>query len=102
MSKQTKFLSIAIGLLQGMDEYKHDAVVNSMTAERLYEALKRHGLEDEPCESIENKALGRILITVLDENKKGTPCQVKFFKLLEGEDFDDFDRVNGKMERAWR
>lgn len=97
MSKQTKFLSIAIGLLQGMDEYKHDAVVNSMTAERLYEALKRHGLEDGPCEPIENKALGRILITVLDENKKGTPCQVKFFKLLEGEGFDDFDRVNGKI-----
>jgi hypothetical protein len=51
MSKQTKFLSIAIGLLQGMDEYKHDAVVNSMTAERLYEALKRLGLQEDIAES---------------------------------------------------
>ena len=38
MGKETKFLSIAIGLLQGMirDECREDAVISSMNADKLY------------------------------------------------------------------
>ena len=42
MSKETKFLSIAIGLLQGIDrdEGKKDPVVESMNADRLYKFIQ--------------------------------------------------------------
>ena len=42
MSKETKFLSIAIGLLQGLNEDSKvtDKVVSSMNADKLYKFVR--------------------------------------------------------------
>ena len=99
MSKQTKFLSIAIGLLQGKAEFEGDAVINNMTAEKLFGAIKDISGNPEiggmPKE--EDGLKGRLLVKTFDEKGKGVPAQVKLFKLLDGETKESFDRVNGKI-----
>ena len=121
MSKETKFLSIAIGLLQGMrrDAGIKDEVLEKMTAEKLLDyvqfvddkyvdAGKRRTNEvDYPAKNDRNRfhgngiidkdaPLGNIYVETR-RNGKGTPAQVKLFKLLPGEEAGTFDRVNGKI-----
>ena len=114
MSKETKFLSIAIGLLQVTDES-----VNAMDADRLYRYVeyvlrkytdpkKRRINEVDYSDGNDRnrfhqngivkgeKHLGSIFIETRSGGI-GTPAQVKFFKLLPREDAGDFDRVNGKI-----
>ena len=120
MSKETKFLSIAIGLLQGIqkDRGLSDPVLDAMTADRLDNfircarvvcpgAPKRTNEVDYPAKNFRNrfhrngipegcKELGDVYIETT-RHGRGTPAQVKFFKLLENETPEDFDRVNGKI-----
>ncbi|WP_029233174.1 CehA/McbA family metallohydrolase [Butyrivibrio sp. VCB2006] len=121
MSKETKFLSIAIGLLQGIykDEGISDKSVASMDADRLYKyvrvvnesyidpAHKRTNEVDFAGKNDRNRfhnngiigpdvPLGNVFVET-HFSGAGTPAQVKFFKLLEGEDTGNFDRVNGKI-----
>lgn len=121
MSKETKFLSIAIGLLQGLNEDNKvtDKVVASMDADRLYKFVraasdkyvdkkkKRTNEVDYPAGNDRNRLHQNgiiepkpVLGSVFVETRSGgigTPAQVKFFKLLGGEDAGNFDRVNGKI-----
>ena len=121
MSKETKFLSIAIGLLQGIDrdEGKKDPVVESMNADRLYKFIqlvdesyvdktaRRTNEVDYPAKNDRNRfhfngiidrtaPLGNLFVET-KINGHGTPAQVKLFKLLENETPENFDRVNGKI-----
>ena len=121
MSKETKFLSIAIGLLQGLNEDSKvtDKVVSSMNADKLYKFVryasekyvdpskKRTNEMDYPAGNDRNRfhqngiiepkpALGNIFVETRCGGI-GTPAQVKLFKLLEGEEAATFDRVNGKI-----
>ncbi len=121
MSKETKFLSIAIGLLQGLnkDEGLSDRAVDEMNADKLYKYVKfvnetkvdpkkrRTNEVDYPAMNDRNRLhqngiiskdvpLGNLFV----ETKiggVGTPAQVKLFKLLESEEASTFDRVNGKI-----
>jgi hypothetical protein len=121
MSKETKFLSIAIGLLQGImkESGNEDPVVMNMDAERLYNFTR---FVDVICGSTIKKRinetdhagpnkrntfhrngiinphvpLGEIYIET-HCNGVGTPAQIKFFKLLDTESPDDYNRVNGKI-----
>ncbi len=121
MSKETKFLSIAIGLLQGLnkDENITDAVVDAMNADRLYKftqlvnekfvdpSIKRTNETDYNARNDRNRFHGNGLLpgkeefgNIFVETRcfgKGTPAQVKLFKLLENETPESFDRVNGKI-----
>ena len=121
MSKETKFLSIAIGLLQGInrDENISDPVVDAMDADRLYKftqlvnekyvdpKIKRTNETDYKAKNDRNRFHGNGILpetkelgSVFVETRalgKGTPAQVKFFKLLENETPENFDRVNGKI-----
>lgn len=121
MSKETKFLSIAIGLLQGKlkEDGKEDAVASRMDADRLLSftkyALENYKLKgnkrvnevDYPGTNDRNRfhnngivdkngALGSIYIETKCHGQ-GTPAQVKLFKLLPGETPETFNRVNGKI-----
>ena len=121
MSKETKFLSIAIGLLQGIyrEEGVSDKVVSAMDADRLYKyvrvvnekyvdpAHKRTNEVDYSAKNDRNRfhnngiispdvPLGNVFVETRFSGV-GTPAQVKFFKLLEGEEAANFDRVNGKI-----
>ncbi len=121
MSKETKFLSIAIGLLQGMnrDAKIEDAVVDTMDADRLYKftqyvnekyvdlATKRTNETDYKAKNDRNRFHGNGILPEVQELGnifvetrylgKGTPAQVKLFKLLEDETPESFGRVNGKI-----
>ena len=121
MSKETKFLSIAIGLLQGI--YREEGITNkaadSMDADRLYKyvrlvndkyvdkAAKRTNEVDYPAGNDRNRfhhngiispdvPLGNVFVETRTSGV-GTPAQVKFFKLLQEEEPATFDRVNGKI-----
>ena len=121
MSKETKFLSIAIGLLQGInrDEKRIDPVVEAMDADKLYKFTKlvnekfvddksrRTNEVDYPAKNDRNRfhfngivdrmgPLGNLFVETKVAGL-GTPAQVKLFKLLEGETPENFDRVNGKI-----
>ena len=121
MGKETKFLSIAIGLLQGMirDEGREDAVISSMNADKLYKYTRfvNEKYVDDKCRRTNevdyaarndrnrfhfngivdrNAPLGNFFVETR-ENGLGTPAQVKLFKLLENETPETFDRVNGKI-----
>ena len=121
MSKETKFLSIAIGLLQGKlsEEGVDDPVVKEMNADRLYEFTKfavtnfgakiskRTNNVDYDAKNDRNrfhrngilegaKDLGSLIVETRCDGV-GTPAQVKLFKLLEGETPENFNRVNGKI-----
>ncbi len=121
MSKETKFLSIAIGLLQGQLREKgiKDKLVEDMTADRLLNfiqcvdvvcgpgAARRTNEVDHKASNERNtlhrngllpddKNLGSIFVETTCDGL-GTPAQIKFFKLLEGETPEEFDRVNGKI-----
>ena len=121
MSKETKFLSIAIGLLQGMarDEGRKDPAIETMDADKLYKFTKlvnekyvdkkncRTNEVDYPAMNDRNRfhfngivdrngVLGNFFVET-KENGLGTPAQVKLFKLLENEKPETFDRVNGKI-----
>ncbi len=120
MGKETKFLSIAIGLLQGKfrEEHKEDDVVRDMTADRLYDftryaikncsnGKKRTNEVDYSASNQRNRFhcngilegatdLGDLYVETRCEGV-GTPSQVKLFKLLPGETAENFDRVNGKI-----
>ena len=120
MSKETKFLSIAIGLLQGQlrEKGQSDPIVDGMDAERLVNFIRyakvvcpggkaRTNEVDYPAPNKRNRfhrngipenctELGDVFIETTCKGL-GTPAQVKFFKLLEGENFENFDRVNGKI-----
>ena len=114
MSKETKFLSIAIGLLQGKlkEEGKRDEVVSGMDAGRLLtfteyalanyklKGKKRVNEVDYPGPNDRNRfhnngivdkngALGSIYIETKCHGQ-GTPAQVKLFKLLPGETPENF------------
>ena len=121
MSKETKFLSIAIGLLQGKlkEEGKEDSIVATMEADRLL-SLTRYALShyelkgqkrvnevDYPASNDRNRfhnngivdkngPLGSIYVETKC-NGQGIPAQVKLFKLLPGETPENFNRVNGKI-----
>ena len=121
MSKETKFLSIAIGLLQGMnrDEKTSDSVVDAMDADRLYKftqlvnekyvdpKTRRTNETDYKAKNDRNRFHGNGILPGVQELGnifvetrylgKGTPAQVKLFKLLENETPENFDRVNGKI-----
>lgn len=119
--KETKFLSIAIGLLQGQNAQNgiSDKAVDEMDADRLYKlvraAVDNYGTDiakrvnpvDRPGSNQRNRFhgngiadphgdLGNVYIETVCGDK-GTPAQVKFFKLLEGESLENFDRVNGQI-----
>lgn len=120
MSKETKFLSIAIGLLQGLlqESGQTDPVVENMDADRLYNFFSyarivcpgsrpRTNEVDYPDKNKRNRfhrngipascsALGDVFVETTCKGL-GTPAQVKFFKLLEGETYENFDRVNGRI-----
>ena len=121
MSKETKFLSIAIGLLQGLnrDDGKKDPVVEAMDADKLYKftqlvddkyvdkKARRTTEVDYPAKNDRNRfhyngivdrtaPLGDLFVET-KINGHGTPAQVKLFKLLEDETPENFDRVNGKI-----
>ncbi len=119
MSKETKFLSIAIGLMQGIQKEKgiSDPVLENMKADRLDNFIRcaqvvcpgkrRTNEVDYPAKNSRNrfhrngipegcKDLGDVYIET-SRNGRGLPAQVKFFKLLENETPEDFDRVNGKI-----
>lgn len=121
MGKETKFLSIALCLLQGI---KNDSgcsanVPYGIDADRLYKYIqyvddnfvddskRRTNEVDYPAKNDrnrfhqngnteKNKKFGNIYIETR-LNGSGTPAQVKFFKLLENEEADTFNRVNGKI-----
>lgn len=119
--KETKFLSIAINLLQGQlrENKQTDSVIETMDADRLYKFIrysvdtygdenhKRINPVDRAGSNQRNRfhqngiadphaPFGDVYISVkaLD---KGVAAQVKFFKLLEGETADNFDRVDGQI-----
>ncbi|WP_026517566.1 CehA/McbA family metallohydrolase [Butyrivibrio sp. MC2021] len=120
MSKETKFLSIAIGLMQGIQKERgiSDPVLENMTADRLDNfircarvvcpsAPRRTNEVDYPAKNFRNrfhrngipegcKALGDVFVETT-RHGRGIPAQVKFFKLLENETPEEFDRVNGKI-----
>ncbi len=121
MSKETKFLSIAIGLLQGKlkEEKREDAIVAAMDADRLLKftrfAISHYDLKgkkrvnevDYAASNDRNRfhnngivdknaPLGSIYVETKCDGV-GIPAQVKLFKLLEGETPENFDRVNGKI-----
>ena len=121
MSKETKFLSIAIGLLQGKlaEGGVDDPVVKEMNADRLYDFTrfavtnfggkisKRTNNVDYDAKNDRNRFhrngilegatdLGSLIVETRCDGV-GTPAQVKLFKLLEGETPETFNRVNGKI-----
>ncbi|SFC31672.1 CehA/McbA family metallohydrolase [Butyrivibrio sp. YAB3001] len=121
MSKESKFLSIAIGLLQGLnkDESREDKIVESMDADKMCKYIeyvnehfacsenRRTNEVDYAGKNDRNRfhrnglvpngaPLGNLFVETRCRGK-GTPAQVKLFKLLENEDFDSFNRVNGKI-----
>ncbi len=121
MSKESKFLSIAIGLLQGKyrEEGKTNKSLESMDADRMVRYVnyvndnlvdKEHRRTNEVDYAAKNDRnrfhgngivdrnapLGNLMVETVCGGK-GTPAQVKLFKLLENEDFDNFNRVNGKI-----
>ena len=121
MSKETKFLSIAVGLLQGInkDNGVSDAVVDEMNADRLYKYVRY--INDELVEKTAKRTNEVDYAAKNDRNRfhqngiigpevklgnlfvethfcgVGTPAQVKLFKLMEHEEAATFDRVNGKI-----
>ena len=121
MSKETKFLSIAIGLLQGMyrQEGVKDKALDKLNADQLYkyieyvkancvdESKRRTNEVDYPAKNDRNRFHGNGIVnqnaplgSLFVETRcagKGTPAQVKLFKLLENEEPDTFNRVNGKI-----
>lgn len=121
MSKETKFLSIAIGILQGLnrDQGKADPVVEAMNADKLYkftQLVNERYVDDKKRRTNEvdfdgkndrnrfhfngivdrSGPLGNLFVETKDGGL-GTPAQVKLFKLLEGETPETFNRVNGKI-----
>ena len=105
--KETKFLSIAIGILQGMQDGDHpDEVVMKMTAEQMYDALteleKQYSDELQKNLQAEKNALkvkktGNLRVTTMDGSGKNIPAQVKLFRLQKGETPQNFNRVNGRI-----
>ncbi|MBP3197438.1 MAG: hypothetical protein J6N21_10595, partial [Butyrivibrio sp.] len=121
MGKETKFLSIALCLLQGIkkDSGCSENVPCGIDADRLYkyvqyvdknfvdDSKRRTNEVDYPAKNErnrfhrngnteKNKKFGNIYIETR-LNGSGTPAQVKFFKLLENEEANTFNRVNGKI-----
>ncbi len=121
MSKETKFLSIAIGLLQGLnrDEGKEDPVALSMNADKLYKFTQ---LVNEKYVDKKNRRTNEVDFPAMNDRNRfhfngivdrggplgnlfvetklaglGTPAQVKLFKLMNNETPENFDRVNGKI-----
>lgn len=98
--KEIKFLSIAIGILQGMQAHKNEPIT-LITAEQMYEVLsgiRREMPAQEGELQSERLDLGaEIEITTTDAEGNGIPAQIKLFKLLPNETAQNFDRVNNKI-----
>lgn len=116
MSKETKFLSTALCLLQGKYDKgtRERALVDDMTPERLLSLIREvrtaQGLTNvrdaklpEYREEVGVPQFQGISCTAglhvrtIKENGAGTPAAVKLFRLLPGETPENFNRVNGRI-----
>ena len=101
--KIKKFLSIGLGLMRenecsGNSRQSGEA----MDVEGLYDAMKKleEALGQQGTFYFENQAAvdkETVFIHVFDDSGKGIPSEVRFFPLLGGESFMNYNHVNGKI-----
>ena len=98
--KEIKFLSIAIGILQGMQNQNKELVTH-ITAEQMYDTLSMIRREI-PVQKGERQSErpdpdAEVEFTTTDADGNGIPAQIKLFKLLPDETVQNFDRVNNRI-----
>ncbi len=96
--KIKKYLSIAIGLLEALENKKHYHTANSVydTIIALEETLKTRGLtyiEDNSNESPK----GTLNLTIINEKAEGIISQVKFFPMKDTDTLQNFTKTDGKI-----
>ena len=101
MSKETKFLSIGIGLVQGRARREgRTERYADMHAEDVWAAMEeweaQKGLKQ--AKNAQDIQTGRACIRVTDEQERGIAAQVKFFGVRRGECAQPYDRVNGRID----
>lgn len=96
--KIKKYLSVAIGLLEAMENKKHQRTANTVydTVIALEEALKERGFNYKE-EDYESAPKGTLHLNVTNENAEGIATQVKFFPMENSDTLQTFNKIDGKI-----
>lgn len=95
--KIKKFLSIILGIIQGMDStysYSADEAYNFIL--KLEAGLKEIGIQYNQ-EKKQDKQ-GLLHLKVVNKDGKGIPAEVKIFPINLIEDINNYNKINGKIE----
>lgn len=102
MSKTTKFLSICMDIMKEEEKLKIQQNDKVFGLDEFYqnilwlEGLSNHqGYFFTPEPQTSEKGIADIQVS--DDQGKGILAQIKFFPLINGEDGDNYNRVNGKI-----
>lgn len=106
MSKETKFLSICLNVLRGIQEQNPgmiDQNLQNMTGDGLLAAMKDAENELNQIHIFykgkeTDRKSGKIRFEVKNENAEGIPAQVKLFPLNPDETIENFNRVNNRID----
>lgn len=96
--KIKKYLSVAIGILEAMENTKHnhtaDIVYSSIVQLEQYLNNKGFFYKEESCD-LAPKAT--VHLTVVNEHKEGIIAQVKFFPMKDSDTIDTFNKLDGQI-----
>ncbi|NLP47191.1 MAG: CehA/McbA family metallohydrolase [Epulopiscium sp.] len=95
--KIKKYLSIAIGILEAMENRKHSHTADTVyeTIIELEEVLKKKGFIYQ--EKSSRSITGTINLTVTNEENEGMITQVKFFPMKDTDTLKTFNKLDGRI-----